>query len=223
MRLVLAPVSPSTYAKPKHRVDVQQLVEVGAEGMAVLERWVWLELEGGYVAAARTTTLDGRPVIAEIRLFPAASREHDRFRKAWTGEITEVPSGGVTTEVIRSVRLRSMRELEHGAARALGLAETIDYVPLPEIPRRPGRAGVPLQQDARVAHAYVHELAAGSRGVISRTAERLSTHGTTLTPAYVRKSIARCRSKGLLTQTRQGRGGGELTDAARAILQNIST
>ena len=193
-------------------------------GMEIVHRWIEADLGEGWTAAARMITREGHPEVAELRIFPTPTAAPsggmaDRPLGTWDQDDATVPAGGITDNIRRRPSLRRIKEREHQIAHHLGLTDAVQEQPLPEIPRRPGKKGRPIEDDARIAAIYVDELVTGTKGVIARTAAKL---GTGYTTSYVRKRISRCRELGLLTPTTEGRAGGTLTPLALAALRGKS-
>lgn len=207
--------------KPSQRMTLrhQETITITPEGREALVRWIEADLGEGWTVAARMITREGRPDVAEMRIFPtpktADAAAADRALGSWDQDDTTVPVGGLSA-VLRGVPLTVLKEREHQVAQELGLVEAILDQPLPRTPRRPGRKGHSIEEDAQFAAIYVKELAQGQKGVRARVAARM---GTGYTADYVRKRIHRCRGRGLLTPTTGGRAGGALTPLALAALR----
>ena len=183
----------------------------------------------------------GRLIVAEVRVYHRApDKPKDPFEQNpfwnWSegGEsvpgpgvpATVVPGAGLTTTMLRQVKLGTMRELgqEQALRDEAWVIEQLELEPLAAKPDRPGRKGYPPEQDIVIAATYVRECdERGEKGAIPRTADRLSKEGKVFTADWIRKRVARARERGLLSPTRQGKGGGELTAEATALMREART
>ena len=127
--------------------------------------------------------------------------------------------GGLTDSVQKHVRLAVCRE--YGSAVALRAQDDplIGYEYGESVVTRPSRrVGRPKQRslldDLRLAEIYVEELARHRQRVNVRVAQRVG-----YTASWVAKRIHRMREgdDALLTATKPGLAGGELTDYAHGL------
>jgi hypothetical protein len=174
--------------------------------------------------------MDGSPrlVIAEVRVFPDIWGAGARPLGTWTGDVADdvaaprVPAGGVTTTLLRSVRLAASRRTTRELLKSHALPDGV-AVGTETSARRtkgtPGRKPVPADVLAEVAAAYVDALRRKAP-VIPAVRKALGGNVSSVT---VRNRVAQARARGLLTrsvpgQRKSGAVGGVLTDAARALL-----
>ncbi len=78
------------------------------------EAWLEVQLDRGWLCAYRLVPKDGRPVVAEVRVYPAGSGKEPpgQWRGEWLGGRAHVPHGGVTSRLLRLVRVG-----QHGKIR----------------------------------------------------------------------------------------------------------
>lgn len=199
------------------------------------ETWVEEQLEGGWIAAYRLMVKAGRPLVAEVRLFPDDPPE-SRGPGGWSEEASAVPSEGLPGRALRALRLkvplerfpRFLRSIERDPTFARQLLGGHGIKLGSEVVRRrPGRAGRTDSFYLVWAVAYVERLAAGSR----RPVKDLTKHppkvikgyvsdGNVTSGATVRDLIHQARVRGLLTGSPAGRPGGELTPKAKQMLKH---
>jgi hypothetical protein len=190
------------------------------------DTWIEVQLGHDWIAAYRLVADHGRAVVGEVRLFPAETW-WKRPLGGWSGELLGVracvPQGGITTRLLRGVRvrayLRSMSEWlarfrakhpEH--ARFFGWGDDPERVRLPQRHGR-GRKGRPHRFYAQLAAEYVRAVNGGSHRPIADVARRRR-----LPSGRVRDMIRRARQLELLPEGVQGRAEGQLTAAAEALL-----
>ncbi len=161
------------------------------------------------------TAQDGAPVVGGVEVRPR--------RPTWDApQRPEIPRGGLTTSVLRSVTFgkalalarQSLREVDGDTLAWHGFrGDALDTT------RRPSK-GYPDRFYARIADIYVDEIdKGGARGVRSRVAERM-THetGAPYTSEYVRDALGVARDRRLLTKPKHGAAEGELTEKGRKAL-----
>lgn len=123
----------------------------------------------------------------------------------------DIPSGGLTTRLLRQLRtgelIAALRAAVRQAEQYLG--ESPDLA----VGTRVGRRGRDDRYYAEWAAAYVDALSRSARPV-----EDLATRHN-LSPSQVRNLIHSCRRRGLLTASPPGRAGGDLTSHARKLLE----
>jgi len=126
----------------------------------------------------------------------------------------DVPPGGLTARQLRAVRLGDLtREVTRGVIGQLLAALAPDSANDDYTHPRPGRAGRDDHFYAVWAARYVDQGAQSPRPIADLAAEHDRPAGR------IREYVAEARRRELLTPTRQGRSGGELTDKARTLLQ----
>jgi len=198
-------------------------------GCQVHDLWVEQELEPGWIVAYRVLNDEGRPGVGEIRVFPddrtlgyRGSRQPGEWEAGRRGDETLSPPGGVPATALRKIRLR---EVYAGLSEAVEdtasdprfrfvFRDRMRFTETPKLkPRRPGRRGRGDTEYAKFAAAYVTILAEGNRAPIKELAARMH-----LGRESVRQLVHDARDRKLLTRTRSGRAGGELTDKARDLL-----
>jgi hypothetical protein len=197
------------------------------------ETWVEVERSPGWTCAYRIVSQLGRPVVAEVRVFPAEAGHRQAGR--WSADDGSVPVGGVAGRMLRTLRLGDPREtfpriikdwkaLDGDAATTLSRAR--HTAAAQAVPRRPGRTGRPDSFYLAWAVAYVERLRAGSRRPAAELAMdppvRIEGYVSGEDGAWVRtvKDILRtARRRGLLGPAPMGMAGGELTPKAHAMLE----
>jgi hypothetical protein len=167
----------------------------------------------GWRAEMRLALQHGRTVVAALQIVPNR----------------ELPPGGLTSRALRDVPVHAHLEAfasklrsPYGRQEVEGLlvgSELEAFLTAPELPeprdtsgRRRGRRPISDEVLLEVARAYAGAQA-GSRPVQDAAAV------LRMAPARVRDLVHRARRRGLLTDTAQGLGGGELTAAAKAMLR----
>jgi hypothetical protein len=132
--------------------------------------------------------------------------------------VGEVPAGGLTARQLRRATLGDLtRDASVGLIGRIISAVAPEATPTADDDQahpRPGRAGRDDHFYAVWAARYAERVAYTARPI----AELADEHGRP--PARLREYIAEARRRGLLTATRRGRSGGQLTDKARALLEH---
>lgn len=195
---------------------------------------VWLEshLPPSWRVAMRLASQDGRPVVAEVRVFPnehgqPIKEPHASAPGEWSGTYgarrSRLPSGGLTAGLLNSISLRIFRRDLHTIAtkkdvtavlQQLARADPsfpLDGAPSPTVRRR-SRAGLSDRAVLRVARVY-ERASLAERPVTEAVAQAL-----TLSRSKARDAISRARYLGFLLPTTKGKGGGILTEKARKLL-----
>jgi hypothetical protein len=201
------------------------------------EAWIELRVQKGWAAAYRLVMRRGRPVVAELRVFPSERRRDVAGR--WSEDPGSVPAEGVPGSALRRLKVsdairlfgRFVRTWEerYGTETTERVFGRHGFRPRAlRVAKRPGRAGRPDEFYARWAAAYVERLAAGSGHPVSDLATRppVRIEGFDLSDVIqsrntVRAIIQEARRRGLLSAGPAGRAGGELTDKAVHILRGI--
>jgi hypothetical protein len=179
------------------------------------EFWIEAGLAAEWTIAYRVIQPDGRPVIGEIRVFPAENPAP--VPGQWSGLLPSVPTGGLTTRLYRAA--------QPGADFAEGLKAGNRYlflVPdarprfraagfqrLKKKPRQSGR-GWSDQQLLDAALLYVER---GGRRPVADLADAWK-----LKPSQARDLLQTATQKGLLTAGTRGRTSRALTDKAKTLL-----
>lgn len=200
-----------------------------------LVREVWLKVpisdEEAWIAAYRLVPREGRPVVAEVRVFPAEKGR--RKGGCWSvedlGHEAPVPPGGVPSALLRDVKIdQHLKEYWPKIIRQIrrqygddavfgsgGMASRHGFTQVAEeVRRRTGRRGHDDLFYARFASGYIDQLARRSSTPTRDLAESLH-----YSQSYVRDVISRARKRGLLTQSPRGRPGGQLTEKALQVLE----
>lgn len=122
----------------------------------------------------------------------------------------EMPSGGITTRLLRDLHtgelIAALRAAARQAKRYVGVEVKI------EKPNRVGRRGREDLYYAEVAAAYVDAL-----GNTPHAAAHVAS-ANHLSPSQLRNLLTAARKRGLLTDAPKGRPGGELTPLAKRLL-----
>jgi hypothetical protein len=181
----------------------------------------WVEVEEGeWTVAYRLVPSPAGPEIAELRVFPAAGREAPGL---WSGDVATVPSGGLTSAVLRLVRLRAHRPAidneisQNPALNAVPdqLVDDVFYL----------RAQVPPQGLARrddlfyalLSRIYLSLLEVGERKPNQAIGSMINRKSS-----FVREALRHARLRGFLSSSPQPRvAGGELTDKAKEVLDKL--
>jgi len=125
------------------------------------------------------------------------------------------PSGGLTDEIRRTVRLDDLRKM---AKRRLQLQEVAGRIGVdPTSFKRNGARGRRGRSDldfATIAQEYVVLGETDPKGVIGALAGRMC-----LSPSTVRGLLWQARKRGLLTDAPPGQSGGQLTGRAKGLLR----
>jgi hypothetical protein len=151
--------------------------------------------------------------VAEVRILPAG----------------DLPKGGITTDLWRTVRLSEPRSLwpraieklaqQHGEEVATMMLERVGMSPAARERYRPGRGGHRDLYYARIARDYVRLCNRGIRTPTKGLAQRRPFKGQPNAEQAARDAIHAARERGLLTPSPPGRAGGHLTDEAIHLLE----
>jgi hypothetical protein len=223
---VSAPLVPRLDACPKCGARLPRVRRADA--------WVEQTIEGGWMVAYRLVVKSGRPVLAEVRLFPNDPGEPSGSGR-WSEDPSAVPPEGIPGRALRAIKLGVplkrfsgfLRGLERNPTFAKQLLGPFGIQPGSKIVRRrPGRAGRLDSFYLAWAAAYVEQLAAGSRRPVRDLAEHppkvirgYVSDGNVTSVATVRDFIHQARVRDLLTDSPPGRAGGELTPKAKQMLK----
>ncbi len=172
------------------------------------EPWVVLDIEG-WTIRYRLVPDEGVPVVGELQIIPKKKNV--------------VPSGGLSTRVLRSVAFGPVLRFGNRALAHFSREPRYPGGPLPIGAALPvfatkARGGRPRRPDlfyARIARDYVAALAAGSRKPVDRLA------GAAGVPVgRMRMMVHEARERRLLAGGgHQGKAAGALTEKARALLK----
>jgi hypothetical protein len=193
------------------------------------ETWLEVPLGDEWLAAYRLAAgADGRPVVAELRVFPAEKKSAapGRWSVEQLGASAPVPAGGVTASLLRQVRPDSdlrehFRDIVEENVKLPVLTADLDTAGLSTKsalagPRR-GPKGHGALFYARVARDYARLCDRGEANPTAKLASMKKYHGHT--PANLRDYVHRARARGLLTDPpAPGKPGGALTEKARRLL-----
>ena len=215
-------------AYPDEVVGVVQVEDLWLEALLDDVRWT---------VAYRIVIQEGRAVVAEVRVFPTEDvngREPGHWSGEWRGRKATVPTGGLTTRSLRSIRLghdvhslskfvaqikkkpklRWLLDPERGWFGAVGVTVQLAVErPRAAISGR-GRPAIPHPDLAELAAAYADIVMSGSRKPIRDLAARRSE-----TVSRIRSRIHMARRLGFLDPGTQGNAGGQLMAAARRLLK----
>lgn len=203
----------------------------------VSEAWIELEVESGWTAAYRIAAKDGKPLIAEVRVFP--TEDQQRTPGQWSNDAGVVPTGGLSSGALRALHLgvprsvfpRITRIIRRSAGRegADRILAPFGLRPTGRLERhRPGRAGRPDEFYLIWAVAYVQRISEGSRQPVKDLAQdppesmaRFTSNRKRPSVETVRGFINEARDRGLLTRPPPGKPGGRLTAKAWKMLQAV--
>jgi hypothetical protein len=189
---------------------------VGCRSMAA--DWTDLELE--YSAGGEPIVRGRLPGHPEWKVTATFAHQGDQLVVASCSiaPAGDLPLGGLTARQVRRATLGDLtRRVSVGlVGRILGaLAPDATRPPDDDQTQpRPGRAGRDDHFYAVWAARYTERAAYTNRPI----AELAEAHDRP--PTRIREYIAEARRRGLLTATRPGRSGGQLTDKARALLEH---
>jgi hypothetical protein len=224
-----------------HGLEVEPLTHGPFTGVVPVED-VWIEaplaLDERWLVAYRVVVRDGRALVAELRVFPnepSEERDPGEWSGQWLGRKAPVPAGGLSTRVLRSIRLghdvhsltglvdrvkkkgkayQWLLDPDHGWYGYFGITEALSTKPVRRSVSGPGRPALPPEEYARVAAAYVRAIGRGSPTPVQEVARELALRLST-----VRSRIHAARERGLLDRGRQGYAGGQLSPVARKLLK----
>jgi len=193
--------------------------------------WVEQRLGEGWIAAFRILTESGRPIVAEVRVFPDEPRHGaGQWSAEKKGVTAKAPQGGVPANVLRRIRLGDVYEMLGDAirdrnpdsaewfilTRHMGFKEEAT-----KAPRHPGRRGRPDIFYAKLAQDYVTLLAQGERHPVRVLAQDLRSGkkgNEWWTDETLRQLLVEARRRGLLSPAPSGRAGGHLTAKSKRML-----
>lgn len=209
--------------------------------------WTLLDNQN-WTVAYRIIPKQGRLVIAEMRVYPS---EIDPRHGEWSAQAESVPDGGLTTRFLRSITtssatsprtaLAKKRDSMRQAVQTLGPGAAALHVMISgrqwldiwmnlieKGSKRPARPSHQHGDDrirwlSIVAAAYVGALDRNNPNEVVAKELKKTPSGAKLTADKVRDYVRAARQVDppLLTETMQGRGGGELTAQAQAVLKQI--
>lgn len=177
--------------------------------------WYETSIDRHWRVAYRLVRQRGRLKLAELRVFPVETKLPARQPGEWSvtdlGDKAHVPDAGVTTSLLRKLRLREDR---NAAARAITETRKHPRIRQAEELSRPGRRGRPPAYWANLAAAYVQACSSSSMRPVEDLAPAYG-----ITASQMRDKIHETRKKGFLTKAPvQGTAGGDLTAKARKVL-----
>lgn len=212
---------------PITRQDARQLgisvkplapTHVADELGVVLDQSSWLEMAmGRWMVAYQVVDQRGQPVIAEVRIFPLETGKRPPGQWSGTyGTSARVPPGGITARLLREIRKgpfrNALREIIARWTKELTAMDLPIARPQSPAPKK-GRKGRPDIELARIAAAYEKAYLA------SQPATALVAETFHLSSTQARDAVHRARVRGLLSPaSKQGQGGGTLTETAKALL-----
>jgi hypothetical protein len=177
----------------------------------------WIEVRAGaWVVRYLFAWRQGRAVVAELCVTPSPRR---RRARTWGDLVESLPKEGITTAVLRNVRLDEARRIFAAEARAMH-TRSDDWLASEgrtlrrEAARNPRRGGRSDEFYARIARLYVAEVEHGEPAPLTALGRRLGRSTT-----YVREALREARNRELLTPPPAGRrAGGTLTRKAETLL-----
>jgi hypothetical protein len=204
-----------------------------APGKVVHECWLEQMMAGGWVAAYRLVPRDGRPLVAEVRVFPrdkTSPCQPGEWAAESQGFTAPVPPGGLTARMLKSIKLgtylddamRIIRRMErkwgreavHGDMRLL-----TRHGFTPATGQATSRSGRPPAHDdcfyAKLAQDYVRIIEHGNaRSPVKELARERS-----FSPEHMGQLLHKAREHGMLTAIpKRGLAGGRLTAFAKSLL-----
>ena len=173
-----------------------------------------------------------RLVLTELKVFPGgmkrwrdpkAGKWEGQRPAAWSGDLDDVPPGGIPYRILREIRPSELADFVYAEADrlcrlvpiwwAMDLMYSLPAEPDESSDRPANTLGTPEVELARLAARWVQKVQAGSR---KPNAEIAAEDG--MRTEQVRDRIHRAREKGLLSGGHAGRVDGGLTDRARRLL-----
>lgn len=177
-----------------------------------------------WIAAFHLVIQHGRPVVAELRVFP--NEETDDFVNdvgGWTGsenaEDASVPEGGLTSPMLKKVRFLPLESIDVVVARARAHAsyqrdlEQFGFGSAVPSKRRPGPKGKSDLWFAKLVREYVNLVEAGERYPVAVLAKKKRR-----SPEQMRDFIHQARKREVLSQAPKGKAGGHLTRYGEELL-----
>ena len=208
---------------------------------------VWLEAPLGddWCVALQLAVQDGRPVVSELRIFPAerppqlvhvggmvqgfqyASGE---WNGKWLGIHAKVPKRGLSSTIVRRARIPLHAEFFEDIRQELTssgqdfFADDFGFPTAGGVAARkrtptkdtPGRPALPLEALLPIAQDYATAVAAGSRRPLQDLARMRGQN-----VEEIRRRVHQARRRGLLTPTHPGSASGSLTPKACQLLQQL--
>ena len=215
-----------------------------------------------WLVRAHVVAIDGLATLAELTVYPMARADLEAWQdldrvsdpelgptrpellaqvvptprgESWSGDVQDVPSGGIVARVIRTINVGELivqarrcaaedaSRSADGALRSPRLAPRMairaaqaDH--LVRSATRTGRRGNGVDHYLEWACSYAALTHAGELHPIARLAKETGESVT-----YVRDTITDARRRyGLLTSAGRGRAGGHLTDKAFALLRDAT-
>ena len=204
--------------------------------------WFILPLKGGWRVAYRLFPREGRPVVAELRVYPYAGDLPGLKPGDWAVELlgfeAEVPGDGITASLLNEqvvlgqhvfeIFPRALRRTRDGVGSTPVRDRDGNVITLYDAllggfgfdpgvkTRRRGPKGWSDLEYATLAQEYLDRLRA-SRSPVKDLAEARG-----MSEVGARAAVHRARNRGLLSRQKQGRAGGELTPRAKALLRQAS-
>ena len=189
------------------------------EGVSAEWSWVRHSLDDKWVVAYRITEQNGEHVVDEVRVYPREPDADSRRAVGWSGDPRAVAPGGVTTRLLRKVKVATALAAGDHSIQVIGTVLPPELAPKGKVAHRPRRRRRDDLLLARVAIRYDDARAAGSLTRAHKAWELLrELDNLYYTPGSVRQLIAAARKRGFITPTREGAGRGRATDEARAVI-----
>jgi hypothetical protein len=226
------PIGEGEFRAAQLQVDPKRLrtdpnVLTGQGDVIVDDAWLEIAIADKWMSAARMIIQDGQAVVAELRVFPRERDPGAGQAGEWSAEVlgnrATVPGGGVTKGLLRRIPMREsaahLRSLLKAWQAAGGFpAQTVEQgfpgVVLTDRPRPERGTGRPDLFFAKLASDYADLVAKDPRRPVAELARRRG-----FKPAKIRDMLREARERGLLSFSRRGQAGGELTARAREILR----
>jgi hypothetical protein len=164
----------------------------------------------------------GRPVVGELRIFPAGMNP-PALGDAWTGEARDVPPHGLESRLLHRVPVGSygyrvvdtIRRTTHPLLRDFRQWMLPGSQALASRPRPRRNVGRDDRFYSELAAAYVARLAEGSPSPVKDIAAARPGETT----AHIRDMLHEARVRGLLSKGQAGKRDGLLLPRAIALLQ----
>ena len=243
-RFELVPIQHEHHATALGLVTHPSPTNMNLPHVEVISAWLEAPLDDDWCVALQIAIQNGRPVVSELRVFPAEvpaklvrtdgkvatfSSKTGTWAGDWLGVNAKVPKGGLTSTIVRRAKIplhtKFFEEIRQDIIKRGGQDFFAAEFGFPEVPqqrppggttkkRRPGRPPVPCEELLSVAQDYAAVVAAGSRKPLQDVAQ---TRGRGV--EEIRRRVFKARREGLLSPTHGGVGEGVLTAQAKRLIQ----
>lgn len=206
--------------------------DAGGTTMERMDAWFEVPLQGTWATAPWRASYRVRPegdrvVVVEVRVIPHLGNP-GADPGEWNAETAVIPKGGMAARLIRDELVLGthihemlpafLNRTRQNLPAALFDAWLVRLGYPAEVAKGPGaRAGrgPKGRSDRELAElAAVYVSKRGERAPVKVTAKEVGLH-----PTVLRDVLHRARKRGVLTRTKQGHAGGQLTPYGRSLLR----